>query len=162
MSAYSVAPMFRIVLLAATFAVAVAATANAATPVVPVHSQQALKKRLPSLAYVPTRVGSGFRYYKWATTTRPALRIWFRDKAAREITFIATFQTGACATGKEKTFQLDGNKVYWSHTANEQQAWRCLVRKGRAVRLTVATSIPPTKFADVGIGRIAASGRYVA
>jgi hypothetical protein len=29
------------------------------------------------------------------------------------------------------------------------------------VRLTVATSMPPTTFADVGIGRIAASGRYV-
>ena len=29
------------------------------------------------------------------------------------------------------------------------------------MRLTVATAIPPTKFADVGIGRIAASVRYV-
>jgi hypothetical protein len=154
--------MRRSVLLAVALALVLAATATAATPVVPVHSQQALKKKLPSLAYVPTRVGSGFRYYRWATTTRPALRIWFRDKAGREITFIATFQTGACAAGKEKTFQLDGNKVYWSHTANEQQAWRCLVRKGLTVRLTVATPIPPTKFADVGIGRIAASGRYVA
>jgi len=154
--------MFRTAFLAVTLAVVLTATANAAAPVVPVHSQLALKKKLPSLAYVPTRVGSGFRYYKWATTTRPTLRIWFRDKAAREITFIATFQAGACAAGKEKTFQLDGNKVYWSHTANEQQAWRCLVRNRRTVRLTVATSIPPTKFADVGIGRIAASGRHVA
>ena len=154
--------MRRSVLLAVALALVLAATATAATPVVPVHSQQALKKKLPSLAYIPTRVGSGFRYYKWTTTTRPALRIWFRDKAAREITFIATFQTGACAAGKEKTFQLDGNKVYWSHTANGQQAWRCLARNGRTVRLTVATPIPPTRFADVGIGRIAASGRYVA
>ena len=133
-----------------------------AAPVVPVHSQQALKKKLPALAYVPTRVGSGFHYYKWATTTRPSVRIWFRDKAAREITFIATYQRGPCATSKEKTFQLDGNKVYWSHTANEQQAWRCLVRNGRTIRLTVATPIPPTEFADVGIGRIAASARYIA
>ena len=143
-------------------AVAAASASAAAAPVVPRHSQLALRHKLPALAYVPTRVGFGFRYYKWATTTRPALRIWFRDKAAREITFVATFQKGACATGKEKSFQLDGNKVYWSHTANEQQAWRCLVRNGRTVRLTVATPIPPTTFADVGIGRIAASGRYVA
>jgi hypothetical protein len=141
-------------------AIAVSA-ASAAAPVVPLHSQQALKEKLPSLAYVPTRVGSGFRYYRWATTTRPSLRIWFRDKGRREITFVATFQHGACAGSKEKSFQLDGNKVYWSHTANEQQAWRCVTRNGRAIRLTVATPIPPTKFADVGIGRIAASGRYV-
>jgi hypothetical protein len=139
-----------------------AGSASAATPVVPTHSQQALKQKLSSLAYVPTRVGFGFRYYKWATTTRPALQIWFRDKAAREITFVATFQHGACATGRQKTFQLDGNKVYWSKTADEQQAWRCVARNGRTIRLTVATPIPPTKFADVGLGRIAASGRYVA
>lgn len=153
--------MRRSVLLAVALALVLAATATAATPVVPVHSQQALKKKLPSLAYVPTRVGSGFRYYKWATTTRPSLRIWFRDRAKREITFVATFQHGACATSKEKTFQLDGNKVYWSHTADEQQAWRCVARNRRLIRLTVATPIPPTKFADVGIGRIAASGRYI-
>jgi len=154
--------MLRATVVAVLLAATLVATASAAAPVVPVSSQHALKKKLPALAYVPTRVGFGFRYYRWATTTRPALRIWFRDKAAREITFVATFQKGACATGKEKSFQLDGNKVYWSHTRNEQQAWRCLVRTGRTVRLTVATSIPPTKFADVGIGRIAASGRYVA
>jgi hypothetical protein len=154
--------MLRATVAAVLLAGILAAAASAAAPVVPVNSQHALKKKLPALAYVPTRVGFGFRYYKWATTTRPALRIWFRDKAAREITFVATFQKGACATGKEKSFQLDGNKVYWSHTRNEQQAWRCLVRNGRTVRLTVATPIPPTTFADVGIGRIAASGRYVA
>jgi hypothetical protein len=154
--------MLRATVAAVLLAGILAAAASAAAPVVPVNSQHALKKKLPALAYVPTRVGFGFRYYKWATTTRPALRIWFRDKASREITFIATFQKGACATGKEKSFQLDGNKVYWSHTRNEQQAWRCLVRNGRTVRLTVATPIPPTTFADVGIGRIAASGRYVA
>jgi hypothetical protein len=154
--------MLRATVAAVLLAGILAAAASAAAPVVPVNSQHALKKKLPALAYVPTRVGFGFRYYKWATSTRPALRIWFRDKAAREITFVATFQKGACATGKEKSFQLDGNKVYWSHTRNEQQAWRCLVRNGRTVRLTVATPIPPTTFADVGIGRIAASGRYVA
>jgi hypothetical protein len=142
--------------------VAVASAGAATAPVVPRHSQLALRHKLPSLAYVPTRVGFGFRYYKWATTTRPALRIWFRDVAKREITFVATFQKGACAASREKTFQLDGNKVYWSHTANEQQAWRCVQgTKGRLVRLTVATPIPPTRFADVGIGRIAASGRHV-
>jgi hypothetical protein len=142
--------------------IAAAAAGAATAPVVPRHSQLALRHKLPSLAYVPTRVGFGFRYYKWATTTRPALRIWFRDKAEREITFVATFQKGACTAGREKTFQLAGNKVYWSHTADEQQAWRCVEgTKGRLVRLTVATAIPPTKFADVGIGRIAASGLRV-
>lgn len=155
--------MRRAVLLSLLVGGIAAASASAATaPVVPRHSQTALRHKLPSLAYVPTRVGFGFRYYRWATTTRPALRIWLRDKAKREITFVATFQKGACAAGREKTFQIDGNKVYWSHTADEQQAWRCVKgANGRLVRLTVATPIPPTRFAEVGIGRIAASGQRV-
>jgi hypothetical protein len=151
--------------LALALLVAVGATATIATaaaPVVPRNSQLALRHKLPSLAYVPARVPSGFHYYRWATTTRPALRIWFRDKAQHEITFVAVRLVGACAAGREKSFQLDGNKVYWSHTANEQQAWRCVVGPNkRPVRLVAATSLPPTTFSDSGLGRVAASGHLV-
>ena len=154
--------MTRSVVFALAVLAVAAGAASAASPVVPRHSQLAIRVRLPSLAYVPARVPSGFKYYRWATTTRPALRIWFRDKAQHEITFVATHQVGQCAAGREKTFQLDGNKVYWSHTANEQQAWRCVVGPDkRLVRLTAATPLPPTKFADTGIGRVAASGLYI-
>ena len=140
------------------FAIAASAASAAAAPVVPVRSQQAIARKIPRYAYVPARVPLGFRYYRWATTQSPqALRIWFRDKAKREITFVASKQNGACASGKEKSFQLDGNKVYWSHSANEQQAWRCI----GAVRLTVATPLPPTKFSDSGLGIVAASGHRI-
>jgi hypothetical protein len=154
--------MIRSLVIALVVAAVTAGAASAGSPVVPRHSQVAIRLKLPSLAYVPARVPSGFRYYRWATTTRPALRIWFRDKAQHEITFVATNQVGPCATGREKTFQLDGNKVYWSHTANEQQAWRCVAGPNkRVVRITALTPLPPTKFADTGIGRVAASGLYI-
>jgi hypothetical protein len=55
-----------------------------------------------------------------------------------------------------------GNKVYWAHTANEQQAWRCVrAPSGRMVRLVAASPQPPTTFADVGLGAVVASGRYL-
>jgi hypothetical protein len=57
----------------------------------------------------------------------------------------------------EKSFQLAGNKVYWAHTSNEQQAWRCVNR----TKLVAATSLTPDRFADVGLGRIVASGRRI-
>jgi hypothetical protein len=136
----------------------VTAAASAAVGPVPSRSQQAIEKRASTLAYVPARVPTGWRYYRWAfTPTPPALRIWFRNKARQEITFVASPLRGACQAGREKTFQLDGNKVYWSHTANEQQAWRCVGK----VRLTVATPLPPTKFSDTGLGIVAASGHRV-
>jgi hypothetical protein len=57
----------------------------------------------------------------------------------------------------EKSFQMAGIKVYWSHTANEQQAWRCV----NGMKLVAATSLAPDRFADVGLGRVAASAHRI-
>jgi hypothetical protein len=134
-----------------------AATAVAATqPVVPTFTQHQIAKRAPQRAYVPARVASGYRYVRW-TFAGGVLRIWFRNPAKREIVFVAAAQHGPCDAGREKTFQQAGNKVYWSHSANEQQAWRCV----GGVRLVAATPQPPTQFADVGLGRVAASAHQI-
>jgi hypothetical protein len=160
--------MRRLIAIALLVTGLAAASADAATaPLVPVHSQQAIKKRTNLYAFVPTRLGFAFRYYAWKFQpgAKPALRIWFRNRLqrSREITFVVTPQTGPCAQGKEKSFQLDGNKVYWSHRAEEQQAWRCVPSpvNGKQIRLTAATSMSPFTFADVGLGRMVASGRWV-
>src|SRR5262245_6808990 len=153
--------------LAAGVATAAAAASAATAPVVPLRSQLAIKHRTNLYAFVPTRVGFGFRYYAWKFQpgTQPTLRIWFRHKTQRnwEIMFTAAPQKGPCANGKEKSFQLDGNKVYWSHTTEQQQSWRCVSSpvNGKQIRLTAASLLPPTKFADSGLGRIVASGRWV-
>ena len=85
---------------------------------------------------------------------------WSRD--GQEIVFVASPQSGDCTAGKEKSFQLAGNKVYWAQTSEEQQAWRCVRGvNGKLVRLTVATAMPPTTYADVGLGTIDASARRI-
>lgn len=141
--------------------IAVAAT----PPPVPVLVQQAIVRRTPQLGYVPTRIPIGYRYLKWRwAQDAAALRIWFRNKGGKEIVFISTWQYGSCTSGKEKTFQLAGNKVYWSHSAAEQQAWRCVrpaTSAGVTIQLTTATTQPPTQFADVGLGRVTASARLI-
>jgi hypothetical protein len=148
------------------FAVTASTALAASTPPVPTFTQHTILKRTPLFAYVPTRVGFGYRYYRWAFKggAQPALRIWFRhkDNPSKAIVFIASPQSGACTAGKEKSFQLAGNKVYWAQTSEEQQAWRCVRGvHGKLVRLTVATAMPPTTYADVGLGRIDASARRI-
>lgn len=136
----------------------------AAVPLVPPTVQHAIAHRTALYAYVPTRVAARYRYAHWTFTpsARPALRIWFRNPAGREWTFVASPRAGRCDRGKEKTFQLAGNTVYWRHTATEQQAWRCVTgANGKPVQLTAATSQPPTQFADVGLGTIVASARRI-
>jgi hypothetical protein len=143
--------------------IAAASVAVASVPSVPLHAQQAIKHRTKLYAYVPARVPIGFRYYRWSFTPKPgALRIVFRNKAVWEIVFSASPGAACTGAGKQKTFQLDGNKVYWSQTETGQQAWRCIVRRDhKLIRLTATTTVPPTKFSDSGLGQVAAAGHYV-
>jgi hypothetical protein len=129
---------------------------------VPAFAQHSIAQRVPDLAYVPSRLAApSFTYWKW-THTGSALRIWFRNRAGQEIVFVAARSKGQCAAGKEKTFQMSGVKVYWGQTSEEQQAWRCVLDpRGNQVKLVAATALPPTKFADVGLGTIVASGHRI-
>ena len=124
---------------------------------VPVPVQHQIAAKAPILAYVPARLDVGWHYVRW-TKSGSAVRIWFGNKAGtREITFAASAFRGDCLAGREKTFQMAGVKVYWSETASGQEAWRCV----NGVKLVAATSLPPDRFADVGLGRIVASGHRV-
>ena len=141
-----------------------AGAASAATrlQVVPRAAQLQIARKAPALPYVPTRMASGFHYVGWQRSPSDVL-ITFDNKAGWEIRFVALRQVGSCRTGMEKSFQLDGNKVYWSHTGAEQQAWRCVTGpNGRQLRLVASSPQPPTVFADVGLGRVAASGKRIA
>ena len=132
---------------------------------VPPSVQQAIVTVTPQLAYVPARVPTGYRYLKWRWVQEAgALRIWFRSRAGKEIVFASAWQYGNCRSGREKTFQLAGEKVYWGHTAREQEAWRCVglaAGGGVVIQLTASTLQPPTQFADVGLGRVAASAHHI-
>jgi hypothetical protein len=141
--------------LLAVAAAAGSPTAAAATPVVPVFTQHRIATVVPGLAYVPARVAIGWRYERW--THNGPLRIFFRNKAGREIVFVAARLTATCRAGMEKSFQLDGVKVWWAQTAVDQRAWRCV----NGMKLTAESSLTPDQFADVGLGRIAASGHRI-
>ena len=113
--------------------------------------------RLPLVAYAPARLAIGWHYSKWSTGDFGAPNIVFRNKAGREIVFTAAQFHGTCRAGMTKSFQLAGNKVYWAEAAGVQQAWRCV----NGMKLVASTSLPPNRFADVGLGRIAASGHRI-
>ena len=149
------------VVLLALVGVACATAWSATIPAVPLPVQAQIKRQKPLLAYVPTRVGIGFHYRNWWKTPT-TVRERFTNKAGREIVFVATPLRGLCRTGMEKSFQLAGNKVYWSHRATEQQAWRCVrAPRGGRIRLVASSPQPPSQFADVGLGRVVASARRI-
>jgi hypothetical protein len=122
---------------------------------VPLPVQHQIAQKAPFLAYAPARLAGGWHYERW--THRGPLRIFFANRAGQEVVFVASPFKGNCRAGMTKSFQLAGNKVYWSQTATEQEAWRCV----NGMKLAATSSLPPNRFADVGLGRMAASGHRI-
>lgn len=109
--------------------------------------------------YLPTRMLIGYRYHSWSMKNG-VLRVVFRNKAGRQIDWTVARMIGSCDRGKQKSFQLAGNKVWWAQDAKGQRAWRCVFgQDGKPLRLSASSTTPPDKLADVGLGSVVASGK---
>ncbi len=141
----------------------VAGTAAAANrSLVPTFVQHLIAKRSPLLAYVPTRIAApSFRYAGYqASPTR--VSVTFAQTPKRKIVFSAIRYAAPCADGKQRSYQLSGNKVYWAQLDNTQTAWRCVTGPGgHQVRLAASSTLPVTQFSGVGLGTIVASALRV-
>jgi hypothetical protein len=129
---------------------------------VPVFIQKLIVKRAPQLAYVPTRIAApSFKYAGYKASPHGVTET-FAQTPTRQIAFTAIPYSGNCPDGKQKSFQLSGNKVYWAQLDNTQMAWRCVTGvNGRQVRLAASSTLQPSQFADVGLGTIVASALRV-
>jgi hypothetical protein len=109
--------------------------------------------------FLPTRMLSGFSYRSWSSSGG-LVRVDFRNKAGWVVEWRVERMSGACDAGSAKTFQLDGNKVWWAQQGGEQLAWRCVFGlDGKPLRLVAASTTPPAKLADSGLGIVAASAK---
>ena len=113
-------------------------------PLVPPYIQHVLQHRAGPLAYMPTRAPFGYRYlsYVWdAGARRLTIRLHDRHYRAANAnrTVVVTVQRvtlapAGCGEGNERSYQVDGNKV-WS--AGGEIAWRCVVGPGgKTVRIS--------------------------
>ena len=158
----------RRILLAVSVLAALAAVptiaAAATNPVVPVFIQKLALKKAGPFAYTPTRVPFGYRYtsYSWLPASKQ-LTFRFDDKhyaknGKHALRFTAQPFAGtlaSCADGKQKTLQLDGNKVYWDGSV----AWRCVRgSNGKLVKLLASGPNLP----DSALGIVVASGKRLA
>jgi hypothetical protein len=145
-----------VVMVAAAVA---AAPAAAASRPVSGAALLAIDKRAGFRNYLPTRMLVGFTYASWSKPGS-VLTVRFRNKAGRTVVWTVAPMQGACDAGRQKSFQLAGNKVWWKQDAKSQQAWRCVFgQDGKPLRLTASSTTPPTKLADVGLGTVAASAK---
>ena len=147
------------ILLAALVLVAPAA---AVTPAVPASVQSQIRARAGVAAYVPTRLPLRYRFRAFAfnrssgiLTTRFADVRYLGTKHPRRLYVSVQRYTGTlaeCGDGRQKTLQLDGNKVY----SDANVAWRCQrTPRGPLVKITASGQTLP----DVALGRVVASAK---
>jgi hypothetical protein len=109
--------------------------------------------------YLPTRMLPGFKYAAWADRNG-VLRVAFRNKAGWVVQWKVAPMTGRCDAGKQASYQLAGNKVWWAQTPTSQAAWRCVFgQDGKPLRLEASSTTPVTKLAGSGLGVVAASAK---
>ena len=135
------------------------------TPVVPPFIQHVIEQRAGPLAYVPTRAPFGYRYlsYRWdAGPKRLTIRLHDKHYAPSDAnrTLAVTVERfggtlASCGDGNEKSYQVDGNKV-WS--SGDNLAWRCVRgAQGRIVKILASGG----KYPAVGLAIIAASVKRI-
>jgi hypothetical protein len=134
---------------------------------VPASVEKQIAKRAGLESYSPARMMTGWHYTSWQYVPGE-LRIWFTNRSKWLVKFDVTpLLAKKCAVGKQQTFQLSGNKVYWSESTDptldySQQAWRCVKSpSGRWMRIVVSSPVSSKKLAGVGLGGVAASGRLI-
>lgn len=140
-------------------AVLLLALAPAPSRPIPHASLLAIDAKATGRNYLPTRMLAGFAYYRWSFKAG-VTRVEFRNRAGQIVQWRIEPMRRACDTGKQKSFQLAGNKVWWARAATEQDAWRCVFdQSGKEIRLVAASTTPPAKLADTGLGLVAASAK---
>jgi hypothetical protein len=134
------------------------AVAAAAAPI-PHNALLAIDGKMTGRNFLPTRILPGFTYRSWSLKGG-ILRVDFVNKAGIDLQWRVEPMTGNCDTGKQTSYQLNGNKVWWAQNATEQSSWRCVFdQRGKPLRLEAASSAPTTKIAGSGLGIVAASAK---
>jgi hypothetical protein len=131
-----------------------------------------LAQQLGGTLYLPARSGTGYRYHAGARAANGVLTVPFTQRVRiRQGVYQWTkknyvWRTQPLPAGtacidwapKDKTYQVGGNRVYWS-SANGV-AWRCVTTKG-GKQLVLSASSPAGGYAGVGLAIIVASGLEV-
>src|SRR5581483_9060204 len=122
------------------------ATAAAAVPI-PHAALLKIDRAAGYRNFLPTRAGG-------------VLRVEFKTKSGAGVEWRVLPMAGSCEKGKQQSFQLGGNKVWWARNAKEQFAWRCVFdQAGKPIKLEAASSAPTNEFAPAGLGVIVAHAK---
>jgi hypothetical protein len=155
----------------AAAALAIVTGASASGPIVPLSIQRTIKRHHPEIAYLPTRLPAGDLYRSWGDG-RNAFSIWFgitQPRLGFHVSRSPCSRMHSLMGDPRRTFRVNGVKVYWSATTEDQQAWRCFTVGHTPILLSSSQSIfgddylnTPTRVRDaLDLARLIARVRRI-
>lgn len=122
------------------------ADAVASHPVVPLSVQRSIRKRAPQEPYVPTWLPRGYHYVEHENLSWAGFDLYFARKDGFPILGWDVVQMptlASCNQGRAiRRFRLRGVVIAYNGTHNDQNAWRCITRRGFYVLVTAHTGGP--------------------
>jgi hypothetical protein len=133
---------------------------------VPASVRAHLAAQSGGVLFLPARTPAFYRYRSGAAVSNGKLTVTFTNRVRiraglwqwtkKTLVWHAQRYTGDCTAfaARDKSFQLSGNKVYWSAAAGV--AWRCAKdSRGRTFALSASST---SGLGDVGLASAVASG----
>ena len=120
--------------------------------------------------FLPARAPLFYRYRSGAAVTGGVLSVpfinrvrirqglwrWTKDSYVWHVQPLAASVDCSNWKPRDKTLQVDGNKVFWSASSDGGTAWRCVTdRRGRPLVLSASAG---GRIGDVGLAIVVASG----
>jgi hypothetical protein len=165
-----VAAIVAAAVVAGVTGVAATASFTPAWSYVPVGLRAKLAAESGGVLYLPARTPLFYRYRSGAKVSggilsatftnrlrvRKGLWRWTKQTFLWQVRPLASAVSCPDWAGSQRTFQVDGNKVYWSTAATGDLTWRCVTDRRGKRHVLVATQ--GGKLPGVGLATVVASG----
>jgi hypothetical protein len=111
---------------------------------VPLSVQRLIRKRAPLEPYIPTWLPKGYHYVKYENLSSRGFYFASKDGVPRLGWDVVRTPLASCNQGRgRRTFRLRGVVVHYSgEPHSDQNAWRCITRRGLHVLVTAHTARP--------------------
>lgn len=134
--------------------------------VIPQNVQRHIVKSFGRLAYVPTRLPPGYHYTNHFSYGPTDFGLSF-DKRHDHLGY--TVREAHCPGGAMHVFRVNGLRIRWSGTYEDQQAWRCvtsgnvslIVGASRSISGDSALNTPKRVHDALLLARVVANIRHI-
>lgn len=133
--------MYLLALVSLAATVTGCGSASGFSTALPQPVQRAIAKNDPGLAYFPTRLPPGYHYTEHFSNGPNDFGLSFSKSREMHDQLGYQVREANCRGGAMHIFRLNGARIRWSGTYEDQQAWRCFTSDNVSFIISASRSI---------------------